>query len=79
MISYNYLDYVHRLISISSFDMAQSMQVHVFPYIDRYKTIPGLQNRRRSDISLQKSRGGKGNYCFNSLSLVKRQILNMAR
>ena len=60
-------------------DMAQSMQVHVFPYIDRYKTIPGLQNRRRSDISLQKSRGGKGNYCFNSLSLVKRQILNMAR
>ena len=53
------------------------MQVHVFPYIDRY--IPGLQNRRRSDISLQKSRGGKGNYCFNSLSLVKRQILNMAR
>ena len=23
--------------------MAQSMQVHVFPYIDRYKTIPGLE------------------------------------
>ena len=33
--------------------MAQSMQVHVFPYIDRYKTIPGLENRCRSDISLQ--------------------------
>ena len=49
--------------------MAQSMQVHVFPYIDRYKTIPGLQNRRRSDISLQKSRGGKGNYCLTHFHL----------
>ena len=58
--------------------MAQSMQVHAFPYIDRYKTIPGLENRSRSDISLYKNQGGKGNYCFNSLSLVKRQILNMA-
>ena len=58
--------------------MAQSMQVHVFPYIDKYENIPGLENRSRSDSSLRKSRGGKGNYCFNSLSLLKRQILNMA-
>ena len=33
--------------------MAQSMQVHEFPYIDRYKTIPGLENRSRSDVFLQ--------------------------
>ena len=59
--------------------MAQSMQADVFPCIDRYKNIPGLKNRSKSDISLQKLRAGKGNYCFNSLSLVKRQILNMAR
>ena len=58
--------------------MAQSMQADVFPYIDGYKTIPVIENRSRSDISLQKSRGGWGNYSLNSLSLVKRQILNMA-
>ena len=58
--------------------MAQSMQADVFPYIDRYKTIPVIENRSRSDISLQKSRDGWGNYSLNSLSLVKRQILNMA-
>ena len=66
--------------------MAQSMQVHAFPYIDRYKTIPGLENRSRSDISLQKSRGGSGNYCFNSLSkeadieygLLKRSSQNVS-
>ena len=68
--------------------MAQSMQVHVFPYIDRCKTIPGLENRSRSrsDISLQKSRGGSGNYCFNSLSkeadieygLLKRSSQNVS-
>ena len=50
-----------------------------FPYIDRYKTIPGLENRSRSDISLYKNQEAvRGNYCFNSLSFVKRQILNMA-
>ena len=26
-----------------------------FPYIDRYKTTPGLENRSRSDISLYKN------------------------
>ena len=50
----------------------------IISYIDRCKTIPGLKNRSRSEISRQKSRGGSGNYCFNSLSVVKRQILNMA-
>ena len=51
---------------------------HVFPHIDRYKTIPGLENGSRFDISLQKSRSGKGKVLFNSLSLVERKILNMA-
>ena len=58
--------------------MAQSMQAVVFPYIDRDKTIPVIENRSRSDISLQKSRGGWGNYSLNSIYLIKRQILNMA-
>ena len=31
-----------------------------FPYIDRYKTIPGLENRSRSDISLHKNQEAVG-------------------
>ena len=60
MISYNNLYYVRRLnyhhqCQIYAYDdKAQSMRADVFPYIDRDKTIPVIENRGRSDISLKK-------------------------